>query len=69
MKTKENINSNTQDQELIQINELINLLDYENANILLHEKLKREPNNVELLDILSEVLMSLDNTKEAIEVI
>ena len=68
MKTQENINSNTQDQELIQINELINLLDYENANILLHEKLKREPNNVELLDTLSEVLMSLDNTKEAVEV-
>jgi len=69
MKNQENINSNTQDQELIQINELINLLDYENANILLHEKLKREPNNVELLDTLSEVLMSLNNTKEAIEVI
>jgi hypothetical protein len=69
MKTKENINSNTQDQELLQINDLINLLDYGNANILLHEKLKREPNNVELLDILSEVLMSLDNTKEAVEVI
>lgn len=68
MKTQENINSNTQDQDLIQINELINLLDYENANILLHEKLKREPNNVELLDTLSEVLMSLNNTNEAVEV-
>ncbi len=51
------------------IQQLIDTFDYEKAAILLNEIVKVEPNNVEVLDILSEVLMSLDNTKDAIEVI
>ena len=55
--------------EMKKIQQLIDTFDYEQAAILLKEILKVEPNNVEVLDTLSEVLMNLDNTKEAINVI
>ena len=53
----------SRDPEMIEINKIIENLDYENAKKQLQKKLKKEPNNVEVLDTLSEVLMNMDEVE------
>jgi thioredoxin-like negative regulator of GroEL len=65
----DNANTHVEDLEIIEINNLIDKLNYEAAQMLLHNKLQKEPNNVEALDILSEVLVSLDEVEEAKQVL
>jgi predicted Zn-dependent protease len=67
---KENIEQNTkhEDPEIDEINNLIDKLNYESARNLLINKIKKEPDNVEAIDILSEVLISLDEVEDAKQV-
>jgi hypothetical protein len=65
---KENINQN-QPQEFDHINTLIENLNYEEAKNQLLIKLKQDPNNIEILDIISEVLFNLDEIEDAKQVI
>jgi len=51
------------------VNNLIDALQYNEAKSILLEKLKTFPNDTEVLDTLSEVLITLNETKEAIDVI
>jgi tetratricopeptide (TPR) repeat protein len=61
-------NENNYDHNQLQeINELIENLDYDSAKILLVNKLKVDPDNTEVLDLYSEVLMGLDETETAIK--
>jgi tetratricopeptide (TPR) repeat protein len=57
------------DEELNQINTFIENFDFETAKILLLNRLKKDSEDVEALDILSEVYVSLDEAKEAIKII
>ena len=57
-----------EDLEIIEINNLIENLDYENAKNLLQNKIKREPNNTEAIDTLAEVLLNMDETDSVIKV-
>ncbi len=57
-----------EDPELIEINKLIENLDYENAKNLLEKKIKNEPNNTEAIDTLAEVLLNMDETDTVIKV-
>ncbi len=63
-----NINISDADPDMTVINNLIDGLNYEQAKNLLLQKLNIDPNNVDVLDTLSEVLISLDDTKEAIKI-
>lgn len=56
------------DPELTEISNLMENLDYETAKILLYNKLKKESDNVEALDILSEALINIGEGDEAIKV-
>jgi predicted Zn-dependent protease len=49
--------------EMAEINKLIEDLDFESARVILENKLKQEPNNVEYIDTLAEVLMNLDEAE------
>jgi tetratricopeptide (TPR) repeat protein len=53
-------NNNTQ---MAEINKLLEDLDFESARVILEKKLKQEPNNVEYIDTLAEVLMNLDEAE------
>ena len=53
-------NNNTQ---MAEINKLREDLDFESARVILEKKLKQEPNNVEYIDTLAEVLMNLDEAE------
>jgi tetratricopeptide (TPR) repeat protein len=55
--------------EMIEINKFIEDLDFENAKNLLEIKFKKNENNVEVLDILSEVLLNLGDADTAIKLI
>jgi tetratricopeptide (TPR) repeat protein len=57
------------DQEMIEIDRLIEYLDFENAKILLENKFKKEENNVQVIDSLSEVLLNLGDADSAIKLI
>jgi hypothetical protein len=61
------VNSSS-DPEITEINKLIEILDFEGAKYLLEDKYKKEPGNVEVIDILSEVYFNLDEIEEAIHV-
>ena len=66
------INSNSNnpiDADMALINSLIDSLRYEEAKVLLLEKIQKYPNDVDILDTLSEVLISLDESKEAIKIL
>ena len=51
------------------VNNLVDALQYPEAKNILMEKLKIFPNDTEVLDTLSEVLIALNETKEAINLI
>ena len=53
---------------MIEINNLIENLDYEKAKNLLQNKINREPNNTEAIDTLAEVLLNMDETDSVIKV-
>ena len=57
------------ESEMIEINECIDKFDFERASMLLQKKLEKEPDNVNYLDLLSEVSMNLDDTKTTIKLI
>ena len=57
------------ENEFFQIYKLIDSLNYEEAKLLLLENIQKYPNNVDTLDTLSEVLISLDEPKEARKVL
>jgi hypothetical protein len=57
-----------EDLEMIEINNLIENLDYEKAKNLLQNKINREPNNTEAIDTLAEVLLNMDETDSVIKV-
>jgi thioredoxin-like negative regulator of GroEL len=57
-----------EDSEMIEINKLIENLDYENAKKLLQNKITREPNNTEAIDTLAEVLLNMDESDSVIKV-
>jgi len=57
-----------EDPELLEINKLMENLDYENAKKKLEEKINREPNNTEAIDTLAEILLNLDETDSVIKV-
>ncbi len=57
------------DQEMVEINESIEKLEFERASILLKKKLENQPNNVHLIDTLSEVMMNLDDTEAAMKLL
>ncbi len=61
--------NNNIDPDMALINNLIDSLRYEEAKALLLEKLQKYPNDVDILDTLSEVLISLDEPKEAIKIL
>jgi tetratricopeptide (TPR) repeat protein len=63
-----NLNNNI-DSDMALINNLMDSLRYEEAKALLLEKLQKYPNDVDILDTLSEVLISLDESKEAIKIL
>lgn len=63
------ISNNNLNLEMALINNLIDNLKYEDAKTLLLEKIQKYPNDVDILDTLSEVLISLDEPKEAIKVL
>ena len=44
---------------------LIEKFEYDKARIILETNLKKDENNVELLDLYSEVLINLDHPEEA----
>jgi hypothetical protein len=54
---------------MIEINKLIENLDYQNAKNLLQKKLNFEPNNTEVLDTLAEVLLNMDETDSVMKVL
>jgi len=62
-------NNNNIDPDMALINNLIDTLRYEEAKALLLEKLQKYPSDVDILDTLSEVLISLDEPKEAIKIL
>lgn len=64
-----NNNNNIQINDMSQINNLVDALQYNEAKILLQEKLKSFPNDTEVLDTLSEVSIALNETKEAINLL
>lgn len=72
-KNKENFQNNVEinnsEAEMIEINKFIESLDFESAKHLLQKKLSAEPNNLEVIDVMSEVLMNLDETEQAITLI
>ena len=51
--------------DMAEINKLIEDLEFETAKGLLENKLKQDPNNIEYIDTLSEVLMNLDEPEAA----
>lgn len=63
------VNKETEDGEIKEINKELENFNFEGAKKMLLDKLKREPKNVEVLDTLSEVCLSLDQSKEAIKVV
>jgi hypothetical protein len=65
----ENIDTNKlTDPEMDLINNYIDHLNYEEAKRLLIEKLKTNPNEIEVIDTLAEVLYNLDEMDEAMQV-
>jgi len=54
---------------MILINNLIENLKYEEAKYVLLEKIQKYPNDVDILDTLSEVLISLYESKEAVKIL
>lgn len=66
--TNSNLNTNI-DTDMALINNLMDNLRYEEAKALLLEKLQKYPNDVDILDTLSEVFISLDEPKEAIKIL
>jgi hypothetical protein len=56
------------DEEIEQINTYIDNLDYETARLLLTNRLKKDPDDVEALDLLSEVLVNIGEEPEAVKV-
>jgi tetratricopeptide (TPR) repeat protein len=57
------------DPDMLEINECLERLEFEKASQLLQNKLEKEPNNVNCIDTLSEVMMSLDDTEATIKLI
>ncbi len=57
------------DSEMIEINKLIENLEFDTAKVLLQNKINVDPNNLDVIDTMSEVLMNLDETEYAIELI
>lgn len=64
----QNLNTSL-DADLSLVNHLIDNLRYEEAKALLLERVQQYPNDVDVLDTLSEVLISLDDPKEAIKIL
>jgi hypothetical protein len=66
---KENITAGKhKDPEWEQIHTLIENLNYGDAKLLLITKLKSNPDDIEVLDTLSEVLFNLDEIEDAKQV-
>jgi tetratricopeptide (TPR) repeat protein len=57
------------DLDMLEINECLEKLDFDKAALLLQNKLEKDPNNINCIDILSEVMMSLDDTQATIKLI
>ena len=62
-------NQSEQDPVMVEINRLIEIYHFDEAKILLEKKLQLDPNNADLLDTMSEVLLGLDDTENAIKAI
>jgi tetratricopeptide (TPR) repeat protein len=54
-----------ENSEISTIKHLINTCEYNSAQILLEKKFKKDPNNVEIIDLLSEVYFNQDNIEGA----
>jgi predicted Zn-dependent protease len=52
-------------QEMAEINKLIEDFDFDTAKAMLEVKLRAEPNNIEYIDTMAEVLMNLDESDAA----
>jgi tetratricopeptide (TPR) repeat protein len=68
-KIQNNVEINKAEAEMNEINKLIESLDFESAKHLLQKRLSAEPKNVDVIDLMSEVLMNLDETEQAITLI
>lgn len=64
-----NLNDQNYHTDMKEINKLIENFDFEGAKNLLQKKLNENPNNTEVIDTLSEVLMNLADTENAIKLI
>lgn len=56
------------DTDILQVNKYIENFDFASAKAILENKLKKEPENVEVIDILSEVYFNLDEIDNTIRV-
>ena len=54
-----------ENSEISTIKHLINTCEYNSAQIILEKKFKKDPNNVEIIDLLSEVYFNQDNIEGA----
>ena len=61
--------SNNIVNDMTHVNNLVDALQYGEAKSILLEKVKTFPNDVEVLDTFSEVLIALNESKEAINVL
>ena len=66
MSKKINLTTSNIECDMTKINSLLDSLEYEEAKNLLSQKLLIFPDNVDIIDTLSEVLIGLDQPKEAI---
>jgi len=69
MSYNQNNNISNTDPDMNTITNFIDSLNYEQAKNLLIQKMQIHPNDVDVLDTLSEVLISLDEPKEAIKIL